>query len=291
MEDIMNKKLLKSFIPRGLLREYQGIKMFNHRIALLEQEIKNKWLAEKRKDWSQKETIRLKEFQIYSQTGEDGILQYIFEQIGTTNKTFVEIGIEDGRQCNTANLSLNFGWKGLLIEGNKVYAERAKAYYSGKPVKVVQAFVTKENINELIKNSGIKGKIDLLSIDIDGNDYWVWNEIDSVRPRVVVIEYNSILGIEPITIPYNPKFERLKAHPGGFYYGASLAALEKLASSKGYILVGCNTWGFNAFFVQKKDANKIFNCVASEEADYLPNGEKETRRRFSLIKHMPFKRV
>src|SRR3989344_4308465 len=286
------KKLVKQIVPFAPFSIYQRFKLYNWRLCIVENELKNAWLLNRTpviKD--QKEMLRRKEFQIYSQTGEDGIIDYIFEKIGTKNKQFIEIGIEDGKQCNTANLSLNFGWRGTAIEGNPDYAEKAKRYYESKPVKVINAFVTRENINALIKKAEVKKNIDLLSIDIDGNDYWIWEAIKTIEPRVVVIEYNSILGHDPLTIPYNPKFEQFKAHSSGFYYGASLSALNKLANSKGYILVGCTTWGLNAFFVKKEDARGSFVSLLPNEADYLPNGESKTKKSFSLIKHMPFTRV
>lgn len=288
---LRQKNLLKRFIPRSLLTRYQRMHLFDYRLSFIEQEMKNRWLAERLPAKSQKEALFHHEFKVSSQTGEDGIIDYIFKQIGTTNKTFIEIGVEDGRECNTANLSRNFGWKGVLVEADPLYAAQAQEYYAGRPVHVVPSFVTRENVNEIIKKTGIRGSIDLLSIDIDGNDYWIWDAVNVVQPRVVVVEYNSILGKEPLTVKYDPRFERLKAHASGFYYGTSLAALEKLARSKGYILVGCCSSGFNAFFVRAKDAKKKFKPLSSAEADYVPNGDVETRRRFNLIKHMPLIRV
>ncbi|MBI2043110.1 hypothetical protein HYT25_01840 [Candidatus Pacearchaeota archaeon] len=286
------KKIIKAILPSGILKIYRDFKLFDFKIKMIEEQIKNNWLLDRIPEIdNQKEMMRRKEFKIYSQTGEDGIIDYIFKKIGVINKTFIEIGIEEGKECNTANLSLNFGWKGVLIEANPDYVKKAKEYYKNKPVKVVQSFVTAENINDTIKNSNIKGEIDLLSIDIDGNDYWVWNVINVIKPRVVIIEYNSILGKDPITIKYKPQFERFKEHINGFYYGASLSALNKLGESKGYILVGCNSYGFNAFFVRKEEAQNIFHKLSPEEADYLPDGEKITKKSFEKIKHMEFERV
>ena len=286
------KKLIKAMLPKVVLKNYRDFKLFDFKIKMIEEQIKNNWLLDRIPETdNQKEMMKRKEFKIYSQTGEDGIIDYIFEKIGTTNKTFVEIGIEEGKECNTANLSLNFGWKGILIEANEGYVKKAKEYYKNKLVKVVQSFVTRENINNTIKTNDIQGEIDLLSIDIDGNDYWVWNVINVIKPRVVIVEYNSILGKEPITIKYKPQFERFKEHAGGFYYGASLSALSKLGEAKGYVLVGCNRHGFNAFFVKKEEAQNIFHKLSPEEADYLPDGEEITKESFEKIKHMKFERV
>ena len=198
------------------------------------------------------------ELSVHSQNGEDGILLYLFTQIGTTNQKFVEFGIGNGSECNTANLSLNFGWTGLLMEANLHKATEAQIFYSqqlknsAKNVTVLPAWVTPANINELIRSQNITGEIDLLSIDIDGNDYWVWQAVRVIQPRIVVIEYNATFGSEhAVTIPYTPNFDRYQSHPSGFYHGASLAALNKLGQKKGYNLVGCDSMGTNAFFVHQ----------------------------------------
>jgi hypothetical protein len=193
------------------------------------------------------------EFRRYSQNGEDGILLRIFSIIGTTDRRFVEIGSGDATECNTRNLWEGWGWSGLLVEGDP---ELAAVADEGTPEHVVvrQCFVDAENIDQLIRSSGVSGDIDLLSIDIDGNDYWVWRAIDAVSPRVVVIEYNAAFGPEvSATVPYEPDrvadFGRSLAER--VYCGASLAALVRLGSEKGYALVGCDSSGVNAFFVRR----------------------------------------
>ena len=141
--------------------------------------------------------LNKRELKIYSQHGEDGIILYIFSQIGMKNGTFVEFGIEDGRECNTANLSVNFGWNGLLMEIDPRYVKQAQAYYTdllkdrASDVKIIECKVTMENINQVLVENEMEGEIDLLSIDIDGNDYWVWKAINVINPRLVVIEYNA----------------------------------------------------------------------------------------------------
>jgi len=284
------KKLLKKLIPGCVLNFYRKVNMSDYKIKYLEEEIKNRWLNERAEESkNQKENFRRKEFKIFSQTGEDGVIDYIFKKIGVKNKKFVEIGIEDGRECNTANLSLNFGWSGLLIEANKSDAEKAKKYYLGKPVKVINSFVKKENINEILKRENILGEIDLLSIDIDGNDYWIWETINEISPRVVIVEYNSTLRGRDITIKYNPAFSRFTKEKTGYYYGTSLSALTKLAEKKGYALVACNSLGFNSFFVKKSEL-KGLKKLSPEEADYKGISDEEVKKRFEKIKHLPFQK-
>ena len=119
-------------------------------------------------------------------------------------------------------------------------------------LKAVSAFITRDNINALLSDNGIQEEIGLLSIDIDGNDYWVWEAITCISPAIVIIEYNSRFGAEKaVTIPYQENFTRIQAHYSMLYYGASLRALYLLGQKKGYVFVGCNSAGNNAFFVRQ----------------------------------------
>ncbi|HLX63940.1 MAG TPA: hypothetical protein VKX17_21895 [Planctomycetota bacterium] len=188
---------------------------------------------------------------VHSMQGEDGHILHILREIGVTNRTFVEIGIQNGLECNTANLTLNFGWGGVLIEGNPDDAALARRNYACFPnVTVKQAFVTKENVAALLKETNANLQADVFSLDIDGNDYWIWEALADFKPRLVVAEYNAAFGPErAVTIPYQADFCVGKGKPR-LYFGASLAALTKLAKRKGYVLVGCADLGPNAFFVR-----------------------------------------
>lgn len=213
---------------------------------------------------------------VFSQNGEDGILQHIFAEIGTDSKRFIEFGVEDGTECNSAFLAIEMGWTGLLMDGSDDNARKGRIFYDAmiphRPGAVVfkSAWITRENINGLIKESGFQGEIDLLSVDIDGNDYWVWQAIDVVQPRVVVAEYNATFGPErAVTVPYQPDFDRTRMSPTWFYHGASLAALEKLGRAKGYRLIGCESTGVNAFFVREDLMAGHFHAFSAREA-YIP---------------------
>lgn len=244
-----------------------------------------------------KDEINWHGFKIFSQNNEDGILLHIFSEIGVTNYRFVEFGVQEGWQCNTANLSLNFGWSGLLMDANADDVEAAKRFYRDTlgpktdRVRIIQCFVTAENINEMLATSGASGEIDLLSIDIDGNDYWVWKAITVVEPRVVVVvEYNALFGnTRSVTIPYRPQFEAQ-----GLYFGASLAALTKLAQSKGYVLVGCDSNGVNAFFVRRDAMKDGLREVPIGDAFYLNAryaARGITQRQIDLLNNMPVEDV
>ena len=298
---------MKKIIPntwRVSIANHLGVTRINvnekniQRIAAMILQQKYPSIAEERKSKQKINEINQHEFSLYSQCGEDGILLYIFSKIGVTNRCFVEFGIGDGKTCNSANLSLNFNWRGLLIECDEKNVTKARQYYKmmlereGYRIKIVQSMVTKDNINKIIQESGIQGQIDLLSVDIDGNDYWLWQAITGINPRVVVIEYNASLGSDKsITVKYDPQFDRHKIHPTGFYHGASLVALTKLAHAKGYVLVGCDSAGIDAFFVRKDVAKGKIVEMSIQQA-YFPHilreDKESTAKQFEHIKHLEF---
>jgi len=210
--------------------------------------------------------LRDAEFRIHSQFGDDGIIQYLFSRIPAA-RSFVEFGVEDYTEANTRFLLIHDDWRGLILDGRPDLDTVVSA--QGLPMlhdlEIRSAFITAENINELLLGAGFSGEIGLLSVDIDGNDYWVWKAITCVDPQVVVIEYNAVFGPDrAITIPYAPDFTRQAAHHSWLYFGASLRALCRLAEAKGYAFVGCNSAGNNAYFV-RKDLLSPFRILTPEE--------------------------
>ena len=209
-------------------------------------------------------------FKVYSQSDEDGIIEEIFNRIGTTNKIFVEFGVQNGLECNSHYL-LHKGWKGLWLEGSEDYCKEIVARFyqivQKEQLKIGHAFITRDNINELIKAGGVSVEIDLLSIDIDGNDWHVWKAINVIQPRAVVIEYNAKFPPNHAWVmPYNEKH----VWDGSDYFGASLKALEILGRELGYQLVGTNLRGVNAFFVKQELAKDLFINPATSEELYNP---------------------
>src|SRR5260370_15678967 len=181
------------------------------------------------------------EFRTFCKWGEDGILQHLLRHVAITKKIFIEFGVENYTESNTRFLLVKDNWSGLVIDGSAANIDFIKNddIYWRHNLKAEHAFITAESINDLIRRNGIEGEIGLLSIDIDGNDYWVWQAIDVVNPSIVVLEYNSGLGPErAVTIPYDARFVRSKAHYSNLYYCASLSALWLLGKRKGYSLVG-----------------------------------------------------
>lgn len=217
------------------------------------------------------------EFRNFSQNGEDGILLYIFSLIGTTNKKVVEICAGNGVECNAANLIINHGWHGLLFDGDEINVRLGQDFYIRcrdtflTAPTFIHAWIDRENVNAQLIRNDMQGEIDLLSIDMDGVDYWIWQAIDVINPRVVVLEYNELLGYESVTIRYDPNFRRTGKEPG--YWGASLAAYSSLANRKGYRLIGCNRQRINAFFIRNDVGMNIFPTVPIASCMHRDTGE------------------
>jgi hypothetical protein len=209
------------------------------------------------------------EFQVFSQFGDDGIIQYLINKINIPNKTFVEFGVENYTESNTRFLLINNNWSGLIIDG----ATKNIEFIKNDPVTArhdlhaVASFITKENINQLLKSflqKGYSEQIGILSIDIDGNDYWIWNEITVIKPIIVIVEYNSAYGKEKAwTIPYKADFNRF-AENSFQYWGASLKAFELLGHNKGYSLIGSNSSGNNAYFVRNDKIGALRKMTTNE---------------------------
>jgi hypothetical protein len=194
------------------------------------------------------------EFRVFSQFDDDGIIQYLVHHLQIVSKNFVEFGVENYLESNTRFLLMNNNWKGLVLDGSprRIAVIQSSPLYWKYDLTAIPAFVTRDNINTLIKSAGFEGELGLLHIDIDGNDYWLWQALDVVQPTIAIVEYNSLFGVErAITIPYAAEFDRTRAHPSYLYFGASLLALCDLAETKGYAFIGCNSHGNNAYFVRK----------------------------------------
>ncbi|MEN9405890.1 MAG: hypothetical protein RLZ12_174 [Bacillota bacterium] len=217
--------------------------------------------------------LHLYEHKIKSQFGEDGIIQEIFRRIGTTNRLCVEFGGYDGiAMSNTANLIMNHGWHGVFIEGSSKFCQQARSNYHKlgleAKVSVYNNFITRENIAAIFKAAKIPKEFDFLSIDLDGNDYYVWQALAMYRPRVLVIEYNASYPPPLKWIrPYDPNF----AWDGSNNYGASLNKFEELGKSMGYCLLGTEHMGCNAFFIRKDQLLRSgFKELTAREAYNTP---------------------
>jgi hypothetical protein len=189
-------------------------------------------------------------YRVYSQSDEDGILHEIFRRVGEGNRTFLEIGTGDGLENNTLFLLVQ-GWRGSWVEASarRVTAARRKLapLIETERLRVEQHVVTVADVDETIRSLAPSPQIDLLSVDIDGNDYHILRAIRSVVPRVIVVEYNAKF---PPDVPWVMEYDKAHRWDGSDYFGSSLRALEILLSERGYCLVACNLLGCNAFFVR-----------------------------------------
>jgi hypothetical protein len=238
-------------------------------------------------------------FKVFSQWDEDGIIQYLVSHLPIANKTFIEFGVENYEESNTRFLLMNDHWQGMVMDACEAdihYIQTDEIYWQ-YDLQAKCTWITRENIDSLLCESGFGEDVGLLSIDIDGNDYWIWEAVKAVQPRIVIVEYNSLFGLAPISIPYSPQFARSSAHYSHLYFGCSLPALCHLARNKGYICVGSNIAGCNAFFV-RSDVSAPLRELRPEEAyvwsscrDSRDDKGKMTylrdRERVRAIEHLP----
>jgi hypothetical protein len=202
------------------------------------------------------ERLTTRRFRLSSQNQEDGITLALLNEAGATNCRFVEVGsgLSGG---NSGFLARECGWSGLMVDGHAAHIVQVGRRFP--TVKAVAAWVTRENVNDLIASHGYAGDVDLFSLDLDGCDYWIWEAMTACSPRIVILEYNSMFGPDrAVTIPYDPKFDRHRHHTA--YYGASLSALTRLSARKGYRLVAVEPSGVNAFFLRDDLASHIPAC-------------------------------
>lgn len=218
------------------------------------------------------------EFRIFSQWGEDGILQHLTRTVDIKNKSFFEFGVENFFESNCRYLMMKDNWSGFVIDGSKqnIEALRKSYFYWRHDLMAVDAFITRENIDELLCRSGFAEDVGILSIDLDGNDYFVLEAVRSFKPRILVCEYNAVFGAQrKISVPYAADFVRSKGHYSQLYAGASLAAICYLADRKGYSLVGTNSAGNNAFFVRNDLLNDRLEVLSVEQA-FRPSKFRES---------------
>jgi hypothetical protein len=294
------KRFVKKYRTK---RAFKWLKRRLVPLAVRARKTQRRWRRKDRQNWPPPGAdpaagLQQYEYSLLSQNGEDGILRFLFSEVGFDSRYFVEFGF-GAQQCNSLRLILHENFKGLLMDGSRENCDffdiaAAKRGISG--VEAVCTFLDRENLEPLILEHDIPKEIDLLSLDVDGNDYWFWEALERISPRVVCIEYNA--GIGPAlswTVPYDPQFERFAKHPSGFFHGASLKALEKLGRQKGYRLVGCDSTGTNAFFLRGDIEAPNIPTLTSEEA-YRPHGNWLGRgfseaEQLEIMKGMPYVEV
>ncbi|WP_102133239.1 hypothetical protein [Candidatus Pelagibacter communis] len=276
------KKLVKSLISKIL-------KLTNFRNNDEVEKIALGKILKKKNNFKTLQKIEDVEFKIFSQFGDDGIIQFLIDklEVGYDYQNFIEFGVEDYSEANTKFLLLNNNWSGFILDssGKNIETIKKKSYFWKYDLEAKQSFVKKENINELIYNSSMKNKkIGILSIDIDGNDYWIWKEISVIDPMIVIIEYNSTFGQNhKISIPYDKNFDRSKAHYSNLYWGASIEALKFLADKKGYKFLTTNSAGNNAYFIKENIFNKLETNIKKNifQSKFRESRDKDGKKNFA----------
>jgi hypothetical protein len=240
-------------------------------------------------------------FAAYSQTDEDGLLLAVFAALGMGQRLCVEICAGTGQESNSANLLLHHGWHGLLVDGDEKLVATGRRFFARHPNTFafppiyVHSWVTRENVNELVSGAGFTGEVDLLSLDMDGMDYWIWDALNVIQPRVVILEYQDIFGPDrSVTIPYDPSFYAYKySVTNGMpdYCGASLRAFTKLATKKGYRLVGHNMLGYNAIYVKNGLGEAVLPRIEVESCFSHPKSKWGMKHRYPKVANMPWQEV
>ncbi|OOQ61460.1 NADH dehydrogenase [Mucilaginibacter pedocola] len=220
------------------------------------------------------------EFKIFSQFGDDGIIQYLIKHVAIENKLFIEFGVSNYQESNTRFLMMNNAWGGFVMDGsvnNMAHLQRQNWYWKYNLTSKA-VFIDADNINGLLAATGFSN-IGILHIDLDGNDYFILKEVElsKLNPSIIIMEYNATFGDErAITVPYNKSFDRTAAHHSNLFYGASLAALATEANNKGYAFIGCNLAGNNSYFVRRDLLNDKVKETSLQEG-YKPSQFKEGR--------------
>jgi hypothetical protein len=240
-------------------------------------------------------------FKVFSQWGEDGILQYLISNLDIRSKTFIEFGVENFLESNCRFLMMKDNWSGFVIDGSqeKIVELKSMYFYWKHDLNAQSSFIDKANINDLLKESGFGNNVGVLSIDLDGVDYYILEALKVIESSILICEFNSLFGaVRKISVPYTDKFNRTQAHYSNLYWGASLPALKSLAEKKGYALVGINDAFNNAFFVKKELLNSKVKEKTIDEL-FSVSKYRESRdtsgnltfldhaARFELIKGLP----
>ena len=205
------------------------------------------------------------ELKLFSQWGEDGVIQFLVNHLNIRHRTFIEFGVEDFNESNCRFLMMKDQWHGFAIDGSSANIERLQNSYYYWQHRLIgkSAFITRENIGALLEESGFEKDLGILSVDIDGVDYHVLEALQEWRPSIIIVEYNDAFGwSRPVTVPYDPSFVRRQKHFSNQYWGANLPAFLHLLKGRDYALVGTNSVGSNAFFVRSDLLNTVVQEVS-----------------------------
>jgi hypothetical protein len=264
----------------------------------IQRNIVNQYLDFKLKGITPYANVKDAGFRVYSQFEEDGIILYILSMIGFKTRRVVEMCCQNGDECMATNLILNHGFDGYLFDGDQKAISHAENFFKSKqdcllyPPVLTQAWITAENVNELLARSGCAGEVDLLSLDLDGNDYWIWDAIEVISPRLLVCE---TLNVAPsglsVTIEYKPDFDCRIDPSAEDYRSVSLLAMQTLCKRRGYRMIGAHRHGFNVFFLREDEGADFFPEVSIKDVHDNYWTRWSQMHRWPLVKNMPWKEV
>jgi hypothetical protein len=302
------RRLLERLLPPSLLKEIKGMKHLPSRIDKIDRDlfqvsdvIQKSLVAMWTLGTQQGSRYAFSQvgFKAFSQFEEDGILLYLFTMIGTSSKVVVELCAGDGRECMATNLILHHGWTGFLWDGDADNVRRGRQFFAEHPASFLHPpsfqhdWLTQENVNSVLASSGLNGDIDLLSIDIDGNDLWLWDAITQVQPRAVIIEsMNPIPSNRSLTVGYAPRFNASNRKPEEQdFRGASALALARIGKRKGYRLIGAHRYGFNLVFLRNDIDAEFFPEVSVESVHANAYTRWSQENRWPVVEKMPWQEV
>jgi hypothetical protein len=265
----------------------------------MQRNIVNQYLTFKFNGIAPYPNIRDAGFRVYSQFEEDGIILYVLSMIGFKTRRVVEMCCGGGHECMAANLIINHGFDGYLFDGSVENIRHAESFFASRPdcllnaPSLTRAWITAENVNELLRSSGCGGEVDLLSLDMDGNDYWVWKAISAINPRLIICETHNIIPADKsLTIRYDPAFDRsLRPQNEQDYLSASLLAMQRLFKRRGYRLIGGHRHGFNVFFLREDEGAECFPEASVQEIHDNRFTRSAQAQRWPGVMDMPWQEV
>jgi hypothetical protein len=275
---IIQKILKRNYIQQVTNNTYFTIDVEKNETLLLLQSKINITLNNKKFPSSQlNDRLFDLEFKVFSQFGDDGIINWLINYLEIDNNKFIEFGVTDYIESNTRFLLMNNNWEGLVMDGSQLAVDKIlnSHFYWKYNIIAKQLWVTKDNINDFIHENGFGGEIGLLHIDLDGNDYWIYKELEDIKPIIFIAEYNSVFELNPWTIPYKSDFYRTSSHFSNLYWGAGIKPIYDLALSRGYSFIGCNSAGNNAYFIQN-DKMKELRSISLEKG-FVRSKYRESR--------------
>lgn len=298
----MNNSLKKIF-----RKPYYKVRNLTERIRVgneslsqqIQRNIVTQYLQAKKEGAALYPTLCESGFRVYSEFEEDGMILYVLTMIGFKNRKVVEMCCGTGHECMATNLVLNHGFDGYLFDGNITNVKLAKDFFKSKkdcllytPV-LRKAWITTDNVNNLLEDAGCAGEVDLFSLDIDGNDYWIWRAITAIKPRLLVCETHNVIPSDcSLTIEYRSDFEcPSRLGPEQDYRGSSLLAMVRLCKEKGYRLIGGHRCGFNVFFLREDEGTDFFPEISVEEVHNNYWTKLAQKTRWPLVKNMNWVRV